>query len=248
MLEDLTKELEQPNDLLQLTQDLLFDFNELEEDDLVVLNAKSLDELNALVLDELQAAESSVESQVEKINAIDESVQSNLASIERCKRKHADAIEHCQTLLDGLPPEVSEDASPETGVNLDALNAQAEAWMLDNNKSIEDDAVWRNIRRDWLEDLENPEKSTLQDLETMYTQMVNVEGVTTSFAGKFAWYNQHLKAPFDIVIIDEIGKATPPEILLPDSPRKEGDSCRRSPPIASYIQRPHVQQSKGSTS
>jgi superfamily I DNA and/or RNA helicase len=45
--------------------------------------------------------------------------------------------------------------------------------------------------------------------------MVNVEGVTTSFAGKFAWYNQHLKAPFDIVIIDEISKATPPEILLP---------------------------------
>ena len=49
----------------------------------------------------------------------------------------------------------------------------------------------------------------------MYTQMVNVEGVTTSFAGKYAWYNQHLKAPFDIVIIDEISKATPPEILLP---------------------------------
>ena len=87
--------------------------------------------------------------------------------------------------------------------------------MLDHNKSIDDDSVWRNIRRDWLEDLENPEASTLQDLETMYTQMVNVEGVTTSFAGKFAWYNQHLKAPFDIVIIDEISKATPPEILLP---------------------------------
>ena len=216
MLEDLTKELEQPNDLLQLTQDLLLDFDELEKDEfdgLVV--AMSLDELNALVLDELQATESSIESRVEKINAIEESVQSNLASIERCKRKHADAIEHCQTLLNDLPAEVSEDASPETGVNLDALNARAEAWMLDNNKSIEDDSVWRNIRRDWLEDLENPEKSTLQDLETMYTQMVNVEGVTTSFAGKFAWYNQHLKAPFDIVIIDEISKATPPEILLP---------------------------------
>ena len=113
------------------------------------------------------------------------------------------------------PAEVSGDASPETGVDLAALNVRAEAWMLDHNKSIDDDSVWRNIRRDWLEDLENPEASTLQDLETMYTQMVNVEGVTTSFAGKFAWYNQHLKAPFDIVIIDEISKATPPEILLP---------------------------------
>ena len=217
MLEDLTKELEQPNDLLQLTQDLLLDFgDDIDEDDLVMLDdVMSLDELNALVLDELQATESSMESQAEKINAIEESVQSNLESIERCNRKHADAIEHCQTLLDDLPAEVSEDASPETGVNLDALNARAKAWMLNNNKSIEDDSVWRNIRRDWLEDLENPKTSTLQDLETMYTQMVNVEGVTTSFAGKFAWYNQHLKAPFDIVIIDEISKATPPEILLP---------------------------------
>ena len=139
--------------------------------------------------------------------------------MERCKRKHTDAIQHCRALLDGLPTEVSGDASPETGIDLNALNVRAEAWMLDHNKSIEDDSVWRNIRRDWLEDLESPKKSTLQDLETMYTQMVNVEGVTTSFAGKFAWYNQHLKAPFDIVIIDEISKATPCLLYTSPSPR-----------------------------
>ena len=217
MLEDLTKELEQPTDLLQLTHDLQLQYMKFNVggDDFAEPDVMSLDELNALVLGELQATESSMESQVEKINAIEESLLSNLASIERCKRKHADAIQQCRVLLNDLPTEVSEDASPETGLDFHALNVRAEAWMLDNNKIIEDDSAWRNIRRDWLEDLENPKTSTLQDLETMYTQMVNVEGVTTSFAGKFAWYNHHLKAPFDIVIIDEISKATPPEILLP---------------------------------
>ena len=147
--------------------------------------------------------------------SIQESLQKNLQAIERGKRKHADALQQRRTLLDDLPEEVSEDASPETHIDLNSLNNRIEAWMLENNKTIEDDSVWRNIRRDRLQDIENPKTSTLQDLETMYTQMVNVEGVTTSFAGKFAWYNQHLKAPFDIVIIDEISKATPPEILLP---------------------------------
>ena len=211
-LDNLTKQLEQPDsldsNLVEIVDRQWIRWGESE-------TPMPLEDLQDLVQDKLQATESSMESQKERIKAIEESAQSNLASTERCKRKHADAIQHCQTLLAGLPDEVSEDASIDTGVDLSALNLRADAWMLENNSSIEADSIWRNIRSDWLDDLENPQKSTLQDLETMYTQMVNVEGVTTSFAGKFAWYNQHLKAPFDIVIIDEISKATPPEILLP---------------------------------
>ena len=184
MLEDLTKELELSNLFTPIDTPLAIHNTELMISEMILSepSVMSLDELNALVLGELQATESSMESQVEKINAIEESVQSNLASIERCKRKHADAIQQCRVLLNDLPTEVSEEFCPETGLDFDALNVRAEAWMLDNNKIIEDDSAWRNIRRDWLEDLENPKTSTLQDLETMYTQMVNVEGVT-SFAG-----------------------------------------------------------------
>jgi len=216
-LDDLTKQLEQPKSLESNLVEIVS--LELWGGDIRFgrgpRSSMTLEDLQNQVQDELQATENSMEYQKDKINAIEESAQSNLASTERCKRKHADAIQHCQTLLAGLPDEVSEDASIDTGVDLSALNLRADAWMLENNSSIEADSIWRNIRSDWLDDLENPQKSTLQDLETMYTQMVNVEGVTTSFAGKFAWYNQHLKAPFDIVIIDEISKATPPEILLP---------------------------------
>ena len=208
---DLTQELSEPKNFKELIEQIR---NELDEfvDDLL---ETTVEELVDLVQRQIKEATSISNNQEQGFTVLQESLEKNREATERSNRKHVDAIQQCRVLLDALPTEVSGDVSPETGIDLKALNLRAEAWMLDHNKSIDDDSVWRNIRRDWLEDLENPQASTLQDLETMYTQMVNVEGVTTSFAGKFAWYNQHLKAPFDIVIIDEISKATPPEILLP---------------------------------
>ena len=63
MLEDLTKELEQPSYFLQLTQDLIHDLSidDFEEDDFLEPSVMSLDELKALVLDELQATERSMQ-------------------------------------------------------------------------------------------------------------------------------------------------------------------------------------------
>ena len=214
---DLTQELSEPKNIKELIEQIRDELDEITKDLLHTTGqtASTIEGLVDLVQRHIQEATSISNNQEQGFTVLQESLEKNREATERSNRKHADAIQQCRALLDDLPAEVSGGASPESGVDLKALNLRAEAWMLDHNKSIDDDSVWRNIRRDWLEDLENPEASTLQDLETMYTQMVNVEGVTTSFAGKFAWYNQHLKAPFDIVIIDEISKATPPEILLP---------------------------------
>ena len=209
---ELIQELSKPDHIKELIEQIRQEMDELVEGDEIFT---TIEELDGQVQQRIQETNSILNNQQQKFTAVQESLEENREATERGNRKHADAIQQCRALLVDLPAEVLEDASPEKGVDLKALNIRAEAWMLNNNKKIEDDSVWRSIRRDWLEDLENPKASTLQDLETMYTQMVNVEGVTTSFAGKFAWYNQHLKAPFDIVIIDEISKATPPEILLP---------------------------------
>lgn len=208
---DLTQELSEPENFNELIEQIRDELDEFVDD----LLETTVEELVDLVQRHIQEATSISNNQEQEFTVLQESLEKNREATERSNRKHVDAVQHCRALLDDLPAEVSGDASPDTGIDLKALNLRADAWMHDHNKTIEDDSVWRNIRRDWLEDLENPQASTLQDLETMYTQMVNVEGVTTSFAGKFAWYNQHLKAPFDIVIIDEISKATPPEILLP---------------------------------
>jgi DNA polymerase III delta prime subunit len=209
---DLTSRIEQPANLKELAESILSITNTPFFE--ILMAQMSLDGINS----ELDATISNVRAEmlaIEKVlEEVDMNIQTNQESLERTQRKHGDAIQHFDTLLGSLPDEVSADATS-TGADLPALQVRAQAWLSANNSNIEADSIWRNIRNDWLTDLEEPKKSTLEDLETMYTQMVNVEGVTTSFAGKFAWFSQHLKSPFDIVIIDEISKATPPEILLP---------------------------------
>jgi len=209
---DLTSQLEQPTNLKQVVDGILK--SDLLEVPLTEEPTGTLDEL----MTQVDTKISNVKAEVQKMDTDFDDIQKQLQTIQdtraRTQRKLDDAVQHCDTLLNSLPNEVSEGATS-TSVDLPALQGRAQTWMSKNNSSIEADSVWRNIRKDWLNALEQPKKSTLEDLETMYTQMVNVEGVTTSFAGRFAWFSQHLKSPFDIVIIDEISKATPPEILLP---------------------------------
>ena len=207
-INDLTSQLKQPADLKEFVLSIELDTN------FIFTPSRSLTEAIALVEKTVSTIGDEIQSVENELIEIENKLQTNQESSERAKRKHDDAKQRCDVLLFSLPDEVSADASG-TSIDLSALQVRAQAWLSDNNSSIEADSIWRNIRGDWLNDLEEPKKSTLEDLETMYTQMVNVEGVTTSFAGKGAWYSQHLKSPFDIVIIDEISKATPPEILLP---------------------------------
>lgn len=214
---DLTSQLEQPTNLKQIVDSFLKSERleaPVNEDPVPPTIIYTLDE----IMLEMNTKISNVEAEVQKMDTDFDDIQKQLQTIQdswsRAQRKLDDAVQHCNTLLNSLPNEVSEGATS-TSVDLPALQGRAQTWMSENNSSIEADSVWRDIRKDWLNALEQPKKSTLEDLETMYTQMVNVEGVTTSFAGRFAWFSQHLKSPFDIVIIDEISKATPPEILLP---------------------------------
>ena len=211
-IKDLTSRLEQPVNLKELAEPIL---SNLMMPYLVFGTEMSLDDVMSQVNSKISVVGAEVQTIEKELDDIGKGFQANQDTWGRAQRKHTDAIQRCDALLDSLPDKVSADTTASTGVDLPALQVRAQAWLLDNNSSIEADSIWRNIRSDWLTDLEEPKKSTLEDLEAMYTQMVNVEGVTTSFAGRFAWFSQHLKSPFDIVIIDEISKATPPEILLP---------------------------------
>lgn len=132
------------------------------------------------------------------------------------QRRLEDAQNRWHELLDDMPPEVVSDEDLDiAGTDPDAIIASAGKWLSDRKDEIDADDKWRGIRADWLKDLENPKDTTLRDLEEMYHRMVNVEGVTTSYAGRYAWFKEHIQNPYDFVIIDEISKATPPEILLP---------------------------------
>ncbi|MCC6619923.1 MAG: hypothetical protein IT385_01630 [Deltaproteobacteria bacterium] len=74
---------------------------------------------------------------------------------------------------------------------------------------------WSPIQHEWRARLAKISDSDREQIEGLYVRHANVVGMTTNEAGKKqTWQNDNFR-PFDVVIIDEVSKATPPELLLP---------------------------------
>lgn len=73
-------------------------------------------------------------------------------------------------------------------------------------------AAAEDFGRAWLQSLENLSEYDEDNLLGFYLDHVNLVGATCSFTGKeeFTRFGD-----FDLVIVDEVSKATPPELLLP---------------------------------
>lgn len=76
-------------------------------------------------------------------------------------------------------------------------------------------ARWRGVQSEWVERLRKVTDSDREQLQALYVRNSNVVGMTCNEAGKRkTWQDPEFK-PFDIVIVDEVSKATPPELILP---------------------------------
>jgi hypothetical protein len=136
-------------------------------------------------------------------------------SLERHAKMRKDANDNWVKLIRALPEGVAEDLENIEGADPQDVIDGTKEWLETHSDEIEEDDKWRGIRASWIKELEEASAVTLQDLKEMYLRLVNVEGVTTAYSGMWSWYSDKLAEPFDIVIIDEISKATPPEILMP---------------------------------
>lgn len=74
-------------------------------------------------------------------------------------------------------------------------------------------SVSNDIRLEWQEMLEESTAYDLDEIKKLYIQYANVIGVTCSISASKDFVTQY--PDFDVVIIDEVSKATPPELLLP---------------------------------
>ena len=148
-----------------------------------------------------------------------ESATKERISHDKRKEKQAkmrdDASDKWKQLIRSLPEGVAEGLEDIKGVDPQQIIEAAREWLEIHSNEIEEGDKWRGIRASWIKELEEASAVTLRDLKEMYLRLVNVEGVTTSYSGMWSWYSDKLAEPFDIVIIDEISKATPPEILMP---------------------------------
>ncbi|MCC7361995.1 MAG: AAA family ATPase [Anaerolineales bacterium] len=114
-----------------------------------------------------------------------------------------------------LPPALAQ-ASPDTPEYVQALLAAAAAW----DKELEQERAYlaraEKLVTDWVTRLRAANAQDGDDLRQIYIDNANVIGITCVQAGAYQ-FSRHGAASrnFDCVIVDEVSKATPPELLLP---------------------------------
>jgi len=74
-------------------------------------------------------------------------------------------------------------------------------------------SVSNDIRLEWTGMLEESTEYDLNEIKKLYIKYANVIGVTCAGSARKDFINDY--PDFDVVIIDEVSKATPPELLLP---------------------------------
>jgi superfamily I DNA and/or RNA helicase len=91
---------------------------------------------------------------------------------------------------------------------------------------------YQHIVKDWIARLRNPSDQDRNELSKIYLQNANVIGITCVQAARHTFRQKYNK--FDVVIIDEVSKSTPPELLIPSIKGKKvvmiGD-YRQLPPM-----------------
>ena len=72
---------------------------------------------------------------------------------------------------------------------------------------------YQHLVQDWISRIRNPSEQDHNDLRQIYLDNANVIGITCVQAASRD-FSQEFKS-FDVVIIDEVSKCTPPELLIP---------------------------------
>ncbi|MFP2908566.1 AAA domain-containing protein [Pyxidicoccus sp. 3LFB2] len=74
---------------------------------------------------------------------------------------------------------------------------------------------WREVQKEWRQRLARVSESDREQLQALYIRHANVVGMTCNEAGKKKYFQAPDFQPFDMVIIDEVSKATPTELIMP---------------------------------
>ncbi|MFN6501871.1 MAG: translation initiation factor IF-2 N-terminal domain-containing protein [Nostoc sp. DedQUE01] len=138
---------------------------------------------------------------------------------------------------------------------LQSLNIQFEFWQQQLHKEEAYLNKYQNFVEDWIEKLRTPMEGDAcgglrlrDDLRRIYLDNANVVGITCVQAANRG-FSEEFKS-FDVVIIDEVSKCTPPELLIPALKGKKlvmvGDH-RQLPPMLDTSTLEEVAQTIGNT-
>ncbi|MEH1822001.1 MAG: translation initiation factor IF-2 N-terminal domain-containing protein [Nostoc sp.] len=131
---------------------------------------------------------------------------------------------------------------------LRSINIQFESWQEQLHKDEIYLNKYQNFVQDWIGKLRQPNERDRDDLRRIYLDNANVVGITCVQAASRG-FSEEFKS-FDVVIIDEVSKCTPPELLIPALKGKKlvmvGDH-RQLPPMLDTSTLEEVAQTIGNT-
>jgi DNA polymerase III delta prime subunit len=116
-----------------------------------------------------------------------------------------------QTIPDRLKPQIPSNGLFDINF-LRTVKAQFETWHQQLTEEESQIKCYQNLTQDWIAKLRNPSEQDQSELRRIYIDNANVIGITCS---QVAGYGFKEFSNFDVVIIDEVSKCTPPEILIP---------------------------------
>ena len=158
---------------------------------------KRLGELQGESVQETTALEK-IKTGLAKINTDIERLQEILLS----KEKELDSL---KIVLSSNP----EHAYEETTKKIASLSFTKES-LKQEQKSL---PLLQSVQKKWLELLESANDHDLDEIRKLYIKHSNVIGTTCVASARKDFIDNYPE--FDVVIIDEVSKATPPELLLP---------------------------------
>ncbi|XWK87441.1 MAG: AAA domain-containing protein [Phormidium sp.] len=152
-----------------------------------------------------------------------------------------------QAIPDRLKPPI-----PSTGLFdpdfLRTVKAQFDAWQTELEKEEAYLSRYEKLVQDWIQKLRNPSAQERTELRRTYIDNANVIGITCVQAAGYSFAREFNN--FDVVIIDEVSKCTPPELLIPALKGKKlvliGDN-RQLPPMLHENSIEEIAEEMGST-
>ncbi|BAZ28373.1 translation initiation factor IF-2 domain-containing protein [Cylindrospermum sp. NIES-4074] len=152
-----------------------------------------------------------------------------------------------QTIPNKFKPEIN-DADLFELEFLRSIRKRFKTWQQQLEKQENYINKYQNFVQDWIAKLRNPSEGDSQDLRQIYLDNANVVGITCVQAASRD-FSEEFKY-FDVVIIDEVSKCTPPELLIPALKGKKlvmvGDH-RQLPPMLDTSTLEEVAKEIGST-
>ena len=156
-----------------------------------------------------------------------------------------------QSIWEAIPSKFKPKLDPTDLFNLDFLHTittQFKSWQ----QQLQNEELYLNryqhFVQDWIGKLRQPTEGDRTDLTRIYLNNANVIGITCVQAANYN-FSQEFRY-FDVVIIDEVSKCTPPELLIPALKGKKlvmvGDH-RQLPPMLDMKTLEEVSQEIGST-